>query len=404
MRPIDRAARLLGLRVAEHHLEALDRALAKSAQQEGTTAQQLVERAAAHDLAAFGVIAEALTVSETYFLRHPEDFATVREHAELRAAHGSPVLKVWSLGCATGEEVWSLAGVLSPISPTVQVAGSDANSQSLEKARAGRYGASSLRAPTGATIPWLKAAGDGWEVSSALRGNVSFSFTNAAELPMPPAVLGAEVDVIFCRNLLLYFEPAVAEKLVAHLTSLLNHEGLLVLGVLEGPPHAPYGFRRVNFPFSNAWVRTASGIYRPPAPVPTKARVADPQERLEALRQARGAADSGRMEEALKVLKAMRPDPAGLYLMGCIKLELADPLHAEAIFRQVLTLDGDHVLARLQLLLSAVRRGDEPSARRERSELDRTTKGLDELTPLDDEGLTVGYVRRLVEGLKVSSW
>ncbi len=393
MRAVNRVTTLLGLKQAPS-AQALE-SLAQHAARLETTLDQLIDRAVGGDDEALGVVADSLTVCETYFLRHPEDFATVQEHAERRAASGTPVLRVWSLGCATGEEAWSLAGVLAPISPTVHVVGSDINPRSLARARFGRYGRGSVRSHH--ELTWLAQADDGWQVAALLRGNVSFSVANAAARPAVPTRLGAAPDVIFCRNLLLYLEPAVAEAAVAHLAGLVAEQGLLVLGVLEGPHGELPGFERVNFPFSNAWVRRTTAPVRVRAiTLPPVTRPVDPRE---VVKRARRLANEGRLAEALASLDPASTDPSVLYLRGCVLLERAEPMVAEATFRQVLSLDRQHVLARLQLLLAAVGRRDVAAIELERAGLEAALGQAPDDAKLDDEGVTAGYVRRLVQGL-----
>jgi len=189
-----------------------------------------------------------LTVGETYFFRHSEQFDAVRElvlpeRAAARAT--SRRLRLLSAGCASGEEAYTLAilaregGLLPAFDVGIQ--GLDVNPDSLAKARAGLYSSWSLReTPIEIRERWFTAESRNFRLARPLRDAVSFSEQNLVEAGT--AVLPPETyDVIFCRNVLMYFTPEHMASIVERLTRALVPGGFLFLGhaeTLRGVSHA----------------------------------------------------------------------------------------------------------------------------------------------------------------------
>jgi chemotaxis protein methyltransferase CheR len=198
---------------------------------------------------AWDTLIEAITVGETYFFRNPEHFELVRQRilpalAELRPkGHG---LRVWSAGCASGEEAYSLAIVLDQqgLLETATVFGSDLCESSLGRARAGRYREWSLRGVDRAGLcHYLRSRGDETTVSDALRRKVRFFRLNLADDSYPSVANGIwEMDLIFCRNVLIYLSPAVIAKVERACFDALAPGGWLVAGPSDPllGTHAPF--------------------------------------------------------------------------------------------------------------------------------------------------------------------
>ena len=124
-----------------------------------------------------------------------------------------------------------------------KVVGSDISLEALEVARMARYGAWSFRERPPERIPGLRQVGRQWEMVPRYRALVSFQEQNFADDPLlPPMSLPQRVDVIFCRNVLLYLKPARAAAVRRWLCESLAEGGLLLLGALEGPDQPPAGF------------------------------------------------------------------------------------------------------------------------------------------------------------------
>src|SRR4051812_7725713 len=243
--PVEHLAELLGHRLGEDNRRLFDDGLQKTGLALGITADAAARRALAGDPVSYREVISAITVGETYFFRHPEHFQLARHHAARALAAGRPVRTAWSVGCATGEEAYSLAMALSPHTPELRVHGSDISREALEVARLGRYGSWSFRAGPPQETAEVHPVGGQWEVSPRLKAMAAFHEANLAREPLTAPPGAPHVDVIFCRNVLLYFLPDHAARILSALTSALAEGGLLVLGALEAPAIPPLGMQAV---------------------------------------------------------------------------------------------------------------------------------------------------------------
>jgi chemotaxis protein methyltransferase CheR len=189
------------------------------------------------------VLAGYLTVGETYFFREKRSLEVLENDIvpELIRTGSDKVIRIWSAGCATGEEPYSIAIVLSKLMAglknwNVEILATDLNSKFLQKASAGVYGAWSFRA----TPPLVRSAyfeaveGNCWAVRPAVKRMVTFAQFNLMDdfLP-PPANSSNGFDVIFCRNVLMYFTPEGRGKVVQQLYRALASDGWLMVSPAE---------------------------------------------------------------------------------------------------------------------------------------------------------------------------
>jgi chemotaxis protein methyltransferase CheR len=190
-----------------------------------------------------------LTVGETYFFRTPEHFAFVRdvvlpEVAQRKGPGGT--LVAWSAGCSSGEEAYSLALVLLEAGwgGRMRVLGTDVSRAALARARAATYGEWSLRGPeAGRMRPHLRAEGKRYVLDASLRERVELRYLNLATDRYPDPAAGlAEVDVLFCRNVLIYFDGPTITSVVRRFHDTLAPGGYLVPGPSDPSPaaHAPF--------------------------------------------------------------------------------------------------------------------------------------------------------------------
>jgi chemotaxis methyl-accepting protein methylase len=140
-----------------------------------------------------------ITVQETAFFRHPE-------HFEVLARDVLPTLprpvKIWSAGCANGQEAYSLAMLLEEQDIAGRVIGTDISTAALQRATAARYHARELSGLSPRRIAsHLRPTADGWQINAALRNRVTILRHNLLD-PLPPDVQSCHV--IFCRNVLIY--------------------------------------------------------------------------------------------------------------------------------------------------------------------------------------------------------
>jgi chemotaxis protein methyltransferase CheR len=185
-------------------------------------------------------LAKELTVGETYFFRHTAQFQAFQRVIEERlSAKPEPRhFRVLSAGCASGEEAYSLAILLrerSLMGTALQyeVHACDLNPVVLARAAHGRYSVWSLR-ETGEERRrrWFSRNGSDYVLDQSIREAVTFTPCNLAE-DLPGTFLPGTFDIVFCRNVLMYFTPEIARRAVLGLARLLTPHGHLFLGHAE---------------------------------------------------------------------------------------------------------------------------------------------------------------------------
>jgi chemotaxis protein methyltransferase CheR len=188
-----------------------------------------------------GALAEELTVTETYFLRNMDQFRALIEVAlpdRMRAQRARRSLQLLSAGCASGEEAYSLAAMVRQHLPEaagwdVTIRGVDINKAMITKARRGHYSAWSLREmPSDFQQRWFRVKGREFDLDQSIRAMVTFELRNLIE-DDPSFWLPQTFDIIFCRNVLMYFVPEMARAIVTRLSRALVPGGYLFLGHAE---------------------------------------------------------------------------------------------------------------------------------------------------------------------------
>ncbi len=233
--------RLLGLAVDDARLPQLAEVLQARARAARADVPAYVDRfergAGREEIVAVG---GALTISETYFFRNIEQFHALREVVlpeRSRAAGGGSRLRILSAGCASGEEAHSLAICAAELLPgppwRFTVRGVDISPAMVERARAAAYAAWALReTPPEVMARWFRPSAPGSRPDDALRETVEFEVRNLAEEDGDLWAPGA-YDVVFCRNVLMYFSPEAARRVVARAARSLRPGGYLFLGHAE---------------------------------------------------------------------------------------------------------------------------------------------------------------------------
>lgn len=183
-------------------------------------------------------VVEAMTTNETFFFRDGTPFAHLaRWLPQLHAARppGLPI-RIWSAGCSTGQEAYSVAMLVAEAGATlagrpVAILGTDISAAVLARAEAGLYSRFEVQrglAPARLAQHFRKEGAD-WRISAALRRMVRWQ---ACNLLAPPAGLG-RFDVVFCRNVLLYFDPPTRAQVLEHIAGRMVPDGVLYLGGAE---------------------------------------------------------------------------------------------------------------------------------------------------------------------------
>lgn len=195
-------------------------------------------------------VVEALTTNETSWFRDSAPFTALSQHVlpRLRAELGRlDTLRVWSAACSTGQEPYSIAmvldGALEP-GTAVQITATDLSEQVLTRARAGTY--SQLEVNRGLPAPMLvrhfQRTGAHWQVSDGLRKVITFRRHNLLD----PAPSGGPYDVVFLRNVLIYFDLPVKRAVLDRVLRAMRPGGYLVLGAAETTLGVHDGFERVE--------------------------------------------------------------------------------------------------------------------------------------------------------------
>ncbi len=189
-----------------------------------------------------GELADAvdlLTTNETYFWREPLQLAAFAREIlpELsRTLAGERRLRVLSAGCSTGEEPYTLAVLVKESGLfdgwDVQIHGADISRRCLAQARAGAYGEHAFRAPESAGMRrWFHLRGGKWVVDDALRAMVRFTRENLLDARAFATV--PRVDVVFCRNVMIYFDLPARRRVLSRFHEKLREGGWLLLGHSE---------------------------------------------------------------------------------------------------------------------------------------------------------------------------
>ncbi|MCM2334991.1 MAG: protein-glutamate O-methyltransferase CheR, partial [Anaeromyxobacteraceae bacterium] len=214
--------------------QTLSDAFLRAAREAGQAPEPFLRRVLAAEPRAVTLLVEHAVVGETYFFRHPEQLTALAE-VLLRPHPLERPLSIWSAGCATGEEPYTLAMMLVEAGrgrAGDRILATDVSARALAAARLGQYGEWSMRR----LEPALRArhfrpAGRRLAVSAEVRAAVDWRRHNLVTEPAP----GANFDLVMCRNVLIYFSPGTAAQVLAKLVDAVRPGGWLVVGPVETP-------------------------------------------------------------------------------------------------------------------------------------------------------------------------
>jgi chemotaxis protein methyltransferase CheR len=186
----------------------------------------------------WGELVDRLSVPETYFWRQPEQIVALAKIVATRHFELSPnaPLRIWSAACCTGEEPISIAIALAesgllPHRP-IEITASDVSGEMLNRARRGVYGERSFRSiPAELRQRYFEKADGGWRVDPSLHSRITWTTANLVD-PVHVRPL-ARADVIFCRNVLIYFSDETIGRIARLFAEELPDDGYLFLGASE---------------------------------------------------------------------------------------------------------------------------------------------------------------------------
>jgi chemotaxis protein methyltransferase CheR len=337
-------------------------------------------------------LASHLTVGETYFFRERKTFEALAQRVIPELVQRRAVekrLRVWSAACCTGEEAYSLAIALQQSIPNSQewnisILATDINPRFLQKAATGTYGEWSFReCSPGFKESYFTPTADGrFAIRPQLKQWVRFAPLNLVDDSFPSfATDTLAMDLIFCRNVLMYFTTEQARKVAGQLRRALRDDGWLVISSGDGSQALSGLFAPVNLPGAILY-RKKNVVESAPLPAWTPPAVIEPavfitpalaatvpleppptpQTRDRSFsEQARALADQGQLEEALRCcdrwISHDASDPAARYLHAVVLQELANAAQARRSLQQALYLDPNFVLA--HFALGNLERGEE---------------------------------------------
>lgn len=348
------------------------------------------QHAVRHSAEKWDQFVHEVIVPETFFFRYPESFAALADWVKTQSHRH---LRILSLPCSTGEEPYSIAMTLSEAGlppDRFEILAIDIDRPSVERARAAEYlRSSSFRAVIAEHSQryWDEKPDGRIALTESIRQTVSFQTRNLWDLGSD----GEKWDVIFCRNLLIYFSEQKQIEALEKLGVILQPEGLLFLGPAEVPVAGKHGWRTANYPMAFVCRRNAGVVpATPPRPItgspsrirpqpaprsvtipPPAAIKASPPIPLDQIRQWADQGETDRAEIALKNYLGQLPDdPDALVLAGLLAEISGRKEPAEGFFRKAIYLTPDHgeAIAHLALLLESQGRLTASRKLRERAE------------------------------------
>ena len=377
--------------LGEHGRQGIRRAMARIGESDPSAFRERLET----DVEALDVLIDELAVGETFFFRQPQHYEIVRDlvlpHVRERREAGGAGLRAWSAGCASGEEIYSVAALLAEAGELgdAHLVATDLSRGALERAREARYREWSLRGPDAARMrAWLTPSGDRFALDRTLRQSVRLFPLNLATDRYPEPLLGlADLDVIFCRNVLIYFEPQAIARVACSLHDSLAKGGWLLTGASDPPlpercglePVVTHGVVVYRRPLEARAVARREPSAPPPitSPPPRRSsstpprrsarpRPTAPRVAASTLDEARALADSD-PKRALELCgRELQKSPLSAelhYLAGVLHLGMGDGPSAESALKRASYLDP--TLAIVHFVLGTVlrNRGDVAGAR-----------------------------------------
>ena len=352
---------------------------------------------ALHDGNEFNALIDQVVVPETWFFRDAEAFTAAVAFVQKKLSFGtarSRPLRLLSIPCASGEEPGSLAMALLDAGVSAQaftIEAVDVSQQVLERARRGLYTRNAFRtADLAFRDRHFSQSPEGYTLSTAVRAQIRTYCGNLLTLETPPP--GQAFDLIFCRNLLIYFDAATQRAAIHKLLSLLQDDGLLFTGYAEAATFCQHGFAMEPFPKAFALKKKRAEAEAAAALVPrtartpklraprvpvvatrapaASARVPSCAPQTESsdtlLRQAGLLADAGKQDEACAKYLAhltIAPECVEAYFMlGLLSEHAGADAAAETYLRRAIYLDPGHYEALCHLALLAERGGHAPEA------------------------------------------
>ena len=345
---------------------------------------------------------EAVVVPESWFFRDGAPFTALTHWAlnDWQPTHPGQTLRVLTIPCSTGEEPYSVAMALLDAglaADRFSVVAVDISRRAVGLAKRAVYGQNSFR---GQALDFrdrhFTPTLEGHALAASVKRQVSFELGNILDAAFRPGA--GRFDVIFCRNLLIYFDKPTQTRAVKALGDMLASDGLLFVGHAETSIPATAGFASANFPRAFAFHKATATAAAPPkhtirvpAAILPSVRVTlrmpkavaprtvppavSPTPCAASLDDARALADAGKLDEAARLcelhLRQQGASAAAWYLLGTVRDSTGDRTRAAECYAKTLYLEPDHQEALLHRALLAEASGDTTIAAQMRRRLNR---------------------------------
>lgn len=192
-----------------------------------------------NDEAVIRDVVEAMTTNESFFFRDTKPFDQFKQicmPALLKARAAQKTIRIWSAACSSGQEAYSLAMILSEMGSAlngwkIDIVGTDLSLEILTRAKEGLYSQFEVQRglPITLLVKYFQQTGDRWKLSDTIRNKVQYREWN---LLSDPVSLG-KFDIVYCRNVLIYFDQPTKAKVLAGIAKQMPEDGFLFLGGAE---------------------------------------------------------------------------------------------------------------------------------------------------------------------------
>ena len=393
------------------------------------------------------ILSSHITIGETYFFRDKKSFEALEENIlpELISSRqdGERRLRIWSAGCSTGEEPYSIAILLKKLIMDIKdwnitILGTDINPNFLRRASAGVYTEWSFRN----TPPWVKEgyfkrAKDGnYKIIPDVKKMVVFEYLNLAEDIYPSLVNNTNaIDIIFCHNVLMYFSHELSKRVVHSFYNSLVDKGWLSVGPTDFVKPLSTQFTTVNYDEAVIYRKDEKKTHvvkdLQPKKIPSfvmpsvdidkslqlnkrqEKVIEEPErerQRADLRRDAmliRDYANQGRLGDAIKwcekAISSDKLNPHYHYLLGTILIEQGKIEDAVKSLKRTIYLDNNYVLAYFILGNLMFRSGELKTSRKYFSNaVELLSNYKDEDVIPESEGITAGRLSEIIETIMVS--
>lgn len=184
-------------------------------------------------------ITDAMTTNESLFFRDTKPFEQLKAFVIpmlLKARSGAKSIRIWSAASSSGQEPYSIAMCLKDLGPqlagwNIKIVATDISSEMLNRARQGKYSQFEVQRglPIATLVKYFKQEGESWQIDQSIRSMVEYRPFNLLD---DPRTLG-QFDIIFCRNVLIYFDQPTKAEVLERMTGVLANDGVLLLGAAE---------------------------------------------------------------------------------------------------------------------------------------------------------------------------